>query len=355
MTSVKHLMLFLFKEGIFINILVFVFIILSVTEILLGISFTESGKITSKFIGDIIFLNSIHIGFTFILLFELRPFQLWKRQYNQSKLFLEYKMILFFVLSFLVLVFLFFTPPHIFNFKDHKIFYNIGMLFFFLYAYYHTVKQHLGLFLEENHTNYYLDKISRNKMNQLDHIFFKCFILISWTYVLIEQFPYFSINRNHVQLSYFLCFIFYILLLYIIFERQILRKKLILLPRLLIYPLLPHSVFATTALASIHGMEYFFVFRRLFLHEEISLRKIFYSLGFLFFMIATMLSLMTNDFFLSLLNIKTLDTFSGFYKIILATFIVFSFLHYWLDGKIFKMRDPLVRKYIAPVMFKSSS
>ena len=69
----------LFTETTFINIIAFCFIALSIIEIFFGIQFTESEKVLPRFIKDIVFLNAIHLGFSFILIFDTIPFLNWRK------------------------------------------------------------------------------------------------------------------------------------------------------------------------------------------------------------------------------------------------------------------------------------
>ena len=322
------------KDTTFINILAFLFISLSITEVLSGITFTASGRRVAHFVENIIFLNTCHIGFSFFLLFEMKPFQLWRNEQNtRSNFLLEYKLI-----SLFVLFALFFIVGQ--TYPKFVIFIAIA------YSYFHVLKQHLGLFLESNYTNNHLNKTSEKKMRQLDHMFFNTFIFITWAWIFLDYwFSY--LNVAYAQLSYLLCLLFYISYILITFGGKVLKTKLTFLPRILIYPLLPtHSIIAFTALGSIHGIEYFFVSKRLFTKPK----KVFYSFGFLLFLIIITLCLLHSERGLfGLLNIQFPKPYNESVLIAVQSFV---FLHYWLDGQIFKMKDPLVRKHIAPALRK---
>ena len=128
------------------------------------------------------------------------------------------------------------------------------------------------------------------------------------------------------------------------------KSKVIFLPRLLVYPLLPISIFAATALGAIHGMEYFFVSKRFLSSEKVFSYRKFYSLGAILFIFMTILTLIYHrSGLLAVLNVQLPEPYS---KAIWICLGALSFLHYWLDGQIFKMKDPLVRRYIAPAMKK---
>ena len=208
-------------------------------------------------------------------------------------------------------------------------------------------------------------------MKYIDHTFFYTLILISFVFIILEYSLYFNKgllyqltfidgelniidNLKHpskaiLQCCYLLAICFYMLSYYILFGKKIFKNKLYFLPRLLIYPLLPSSFIAHMGWSSIHGMEYFFVTKKYFPLRKTSLFK---SLGFFLFLITAILFLVDPNWSLfGLLNIKLPESM---YKFIFPTLGACQLLHYWIDGRIFKMKDPLIREHIAPILIKDS-
>ena len=274
--KIKLLFKMLSGEAILINVLTFSFVILSIVEIFFSVQFTEQEKVFSRFIANIVFLNMLHIGFTFFLIFETKAFLNWKK-YSAPK----------FALSFHHKLLFLFICFWIFMFFHTNILYNIGPLLISFYAFYHGIKQHLGISLNLNHKYIQLNKMSNNFSKYFEHIFFNLLILISWTLITLKHFS--SLKQMtcfYIQCSYFLIIFFYISINYILSGKEFFRKKSHFFPRLFIFPFLPNSFLALIGWASIHGMEYLFITKKFISLKTsfISLNRILLSFGFICFL-----------------------------------------------------------------------
>ncbi|MCY4512144.1 MAG: hypothetical protein OXB86_00485 [Bdellovibrionales bacterium] len=319
---------FLLKEEI-ISFIAFAFISVSIIEILLNIQFAESEKAFPRFIANVIFLNSIHLGFTFFLIFEATPFLSWKKHLPKSMMSFHGKLVLLFV-SF-----------SIFQFFKHDMIYNIGALLVLIYATYHMIRQHLGISLILNNKYQFLNEKSKNLTRSFDHIFFATLILITWVFISLTHFSYLK-NPIYIQCGYLLVIGLYIYMNYIFFGVKFLKNKTPFYLRLFIFPLLPVSFIAWMGWLSIHGMEYFFVTKQFFSFKKIR----FFSLGFLLFIAIAFLCLISSHS--GLPAVLDIDFPKPIRKTFWVTLGACQLLHYWIDGKIFRMKDPLIRKYIAP-------
>ena len=325
----------LFKETVFINIVVFSFIALACFEIFTGMTWTAEERGKAWFFKDVVCLGLIHAGFTFFLLFELTPFKLWRTELNHQRP----RRILSFEHKLPVLYAAFFA----YYFFQKDLPYNLGITLVFSYTYYHQLKQHLGLFLEANLKNPYLNKDSATKMRRIEGVFFHSLIPIAWVYAGLFSFPF--MDFIYIQLAYIVCFAVYGISIYLIFGPKVIKSKLIYFPRLLLYPLLPVSSFAVIGIAAVHGVEYFFVSKRLISSEKSFSPKKFYSFG-AFLCLLVIIGVVLNNLII-INNVQLPDIYSRAAFGFLGGFLL---LHHYLDGKIFKMKDPLIKKHIAPAM-----
>ena len=337
-TKYRNLFRVFSTEPIFINILAFSFLILSLVEVFFSIQFTEGQEAFPRFIANIVFFNALHLGITFFLIFETEAFLNWKKHTLKSTFSFHQKLIFLFICFWL------------FQFFCKDMIYKIGTLLISFYGFYHVIKQQLGISLSFNHKSSHLNKTSNNLIRGFDHIFFNLLILISWVFISIEHFSFLRKSDYiiYVQCSFFSVVLIYIVINYIAFGRAFFNEKLYFFPRLLIYPLLPVSFLALIGWLSIHGMEYLFVTKNFISLKKKSFKKTLFSFGFLFFIIIALLSFVNQKAgFFALLDIESPEPLN---KIFWVTLGACQLLHYWVDGKIFRMKDPLVRKYIAPVL-----
>ena len=335
----KYLFKIFSTESIFINILAFSFLILSLFEIFFSVQFTKEKEGLPRFIANIVFFNSLHLGITFFLIFETEAFLNWKKHILKSTFSFHQKLIFLFICFW------------IFQFFHIDMVYNIGKLLILFYAFYHVIKQQLGISLNLNHKCSHLNKVSSNFMRSFDHTFFNLLILISWVFLSVEHFSLLKKNNYiFIQCSYLLAVFLYIVVNYAVFGKAFFKEKLCFFPRLLIYPLLPTSFLAFMGWMSIHGMEYLFVAKNFISLKEKSFQRTLFSFGFLIFLIIAFLSFVDQSSGLfAVLDLRFPEPFKKFFWVTLGAC---QLLHYWADGKIFKMKDPLVRKYIAPALNK---
>jgi hypothetical protein len=132
-------------------------------------------------------------------------------------------------------------------------------------------------------------------------------------------------------------------------------NKTFFLWRTFLLPLLRYSTIAEVGFISVHGVEYFFVFQKMISRSRVKTILTRFMIGQMVLIIAGLcaLHLLTYPFF------KDLVTPLGFgdavITLLLSISVTFVFLHYYLDGLMFRMRRPEVREHILPLLVTNDS
>lgn len=319
-----------------ILIVAYFFSALFALELLLAPSIGSYEKSLIFFMTNIVFLNSIHIGFSFYIFFSSQTLRTWRSAYNKnSSLTIEKKLILVWAIAFASQIFIAATLE--------AIHFWVKALISF-YSFYHVGKQFLGLLLKENHTNLKLCKNKTlNKINLFDHRITN--ILLGITLIQTVDFFVFKNNLNTIYISSIVgltsILVWHIYSILILSDQNI-RYRYLFLFRYALFPLSPLSFSAAAGMSSIHGIEYYCVTHNI-VHNEKKSKG--FSSGMIAFIFIVFLCLMSGRSGIPALISFDLGTIGTFFWTTLGAFQV---THYWFDGQLFKMKNSASRNIIAP-------
>lgn len=309
---------------------------------------SSNGKVYWRFFANVIMLNSLHVAMTFIFMAMLPDFRSWySQEYYSSRVSPILQWFLFFVFIFIMQLL-----ERTEDFSP-SVYIKIVLL---SYAIFHTSRQNLGLSILINRKRL---KVSSEKIVKLENFERKLvWIVVVCTIfpVATSSIPWLSFGIETAMIRGGCALIMCVSVLHLVCSTAlVLRKKsatkVIFLMRYLIYPLSLYSFLGIVGVGIMHGVEYLFVVHHLMSRAS---KKNFiidfatYSSVFLF-VIVFWLSLMGTrsgiaQFFISE---ELLGFIYGKYSSVLLGSIVF--LHYHIDGKIFKFSQPGVRKNILPL------
>lgn len=137
------------------------------------------------------------------------------------------------------------------------------------------------------------------------------------------------------------------------------RNRLIYLSRLFYFPLTSFWFTAALAFRVLHGVEYLFVYRKILAQSKKSLflsRRALIGYSFLFFFIAVGLwtfSTVRSEGFLWLFPQD--GKIPMWLRIMAALSVTRLYTHYYLDRQLFRMRDPITKKWIGRLVGDSRS
>jgi hypothetical protein len=153
------------------------------------------------------------------------------------------------------------------------------------------------------------------------------------------------IMRSQLVLLFFLLAVLFVVAARNIPAACTAERRLFLL-RLAMYPLAPMSVAARFAIPANHGIEYLFVSEKMLNnteHEQV--RRKLWVTGALTLGLGTTMGVVAylqfHHFFESLTN---------WYQLTTASLSAFAGMHYYLDGELFRMRSPVSRLEMAPLL-----
>lgn len=329
-------------------VLPFFFIILAILEVCGSWHVPNSHQRYWIFTSNILFLNSIHVGFTFMILSALPLAQAW-RQENQSSF--------FFIAPSLSLFILFFVFSWFFSKEDDAIGLILALMYRF-FGFYHLIKQSLGISLlydrnfekqEKRSNDSSFEKIVFSGLIAVT--FFRCFTEFS------NEYSWWSENANSI-LIHLLTFSLLSLVL-LLFANKLIRHsetrliKWIFLCRLFLLPLSMVSFLGLIGLVATHGVEYAFIIRKMSLSSGIELSS--YLQGFSLVALFTVVTLSLVSTHSGLLSFWVVDGFKGsfLHKLAWVTFSSITFIHYYIDGILFRFKNSWVRENIGPLLIDS--
>jgi hypothetical protein len=301
-----------------------------------------------SFITAYLFFDSTHVLFTFIFLFTLpeaknlfRDSLKSRRTWIFTSLFLCVFLPLFFVL------------------KRHNFIgpWAVDILFtipLFLFAR-HSIRQIFGISMLYNvQAQYFLDRSERERIASVEKRERKLlgFFVAAWVlYVFCKQtsLKVFHLESIPLYAALFLLGIFFCMLTQ--YRGVLWRNKKIYLVRLLLFPLAFFSPLGMMGVAAVHGTEYLFVVWNLISKSVIGRKRLLMSLlpitATLILAPRVLQDFSETDFYTA----KFYENWSHLSKeIIFVVYMTVQYLHYYVDGLLFRLKDPLVQKHMGPLL-----
>jgi hypothetical protein len=324
----------------------FLILILVLAEISLAIKFSALGKNVLFFLANIIFLNTIHFIFTFHLAFTVPAYrEVLRKNYGRLGL-----VALFFIgIMFIALRAI---EPHLAG--------NFGLivsLCTFLFAAHHGIKQSFGISLVYNNIARRENSLSQKELNLLEsyerrerrYIYILLgltalnFVLTAWLDLSSKS----VIILSCVLAAATILISSHIISLYWNLGSGRFRVKSVFLTRFLLLAPTYFSVTAGIGLSAIHGMEYFYFYRRIRGHTKSESRS---APLFLKGVVALLAILVLVGAFLTPTNGGVPGLLGWDYlseniwiRIAIITTSGLGLFHFYLDAILFAMKRPDIR------------
>ena len=313
-----------------------------------------------EFLAAIVFLNGIHIIFTFYMIVNSRDGQEWFRNVFFSKSGGSNRFYLF-LLPILIFVsaasFSSWEPPEELFFLGS----DSNALLWLLFPIFHSFTQSMGLSLNYNYRGLKEEKnvLRRSSIKKEKNLYKAFMFLILFSCLVVGKHGFLSKELLNQNLAKALCCSFLILLIPLTLyslrtcERSSSNEKLIFQLRYFLYPLSFVSVYGFVGIGAVHGIEYFFVWRKIKSNDtsRIARRKrVEWAVLLLLFLVCLM-NPSTGVFSLDLhLRSWLLENFSVIATISLLVDVVVTLVHYYLDHELFKMKNIHSLKWMAPLI-----
>ncbi len=344
----------MFKKAIFtrksemINLLFpMIFFILMVIEYFYNINYLYTfSRQQNAFLTNIIFLNITHNAFTLILLTSTLPLYKWIDHHGGQETFWRKQVLIFSTMILFFGLLIYFSHQYRFVFF-------VFVLINFLFAAHHALSQTFGLSLlytidlPRDALFYKAEKIERFLFSTLMFS-----VLLSGSfYIMVSSrlfdFPL-SMVQSFVKYSIWIKFLLALMLVihpFYFFKKDYLGKSFFNL-RYLIWPFTIISTTAIFATTSIHGIEYGLVTRKMIKND--SLRRPI--LAFMLIAAVIVFAVIRID---NYEKIRSGQYLAPWLILISSVSVAFSFLHYYLDRRLFKMRHQINRETVGLLLFNN--
>ncbi len=296
------------------------------------------------------FGSATHTGLTYGMLLCIPGFQNWTHEKMRSQFFnLKFLLVISFFL-FLLISFYFlniFSGPN--DFLIPKMLLEI---FWVSYPIYHAMRQVYGIVVM-NHQQESISHQSRSREKKAFDFFsisivLQAILVVLSRHTLIEKSAYKSMSL--VLGGFFFC-----LVTAIIVCSNLRSWRSLFLFRLFLYPLAFHSTVAGLGIIATHGYEYFSVSGEIFRRSSVKVKSNSKSKFAIFvvLILTSLFALSPRYGLVGLMNLMTLPLANWRREIEVATGFC-AFTHYYLDSILFKMKDPLSRTFIGPLLVSQS-
>ena len=296
-----------------------------------------------RFIADILFFNGIHVAFTFALLFILPQHRQWFRLASKQR---HIPLGVSYIFIFLSIFFIYWNLSELS--PAVAIVTNILIV---LYALNHGVSQHMGI-------SFLFYPPRNNQERKKERWVFKGILITA----LIEGFFRYTYNYSVHSLFPVGAFIgiilstaaiFYLCIKSLLSNSDVKKEKFIFTLRLLFFPLSFWSYFARIGYAVAHGLEYFHI-SNLQLKQSQNPKDTGNLIGVLVGVALALIiigcALVNRKFGLGVFFLNSEQPEPLWHKIVWTTFLSFNFLHYYIDGQIYRMRTKATQEYILPLL-----
>lgn len=326
----------------------FILFILIALEILLDLKFNTAERKFSNFIADILFFDTTHAVLTFLLILFVPEVSGWKEKVSQKGTFLKFGIGIF---IFWLILFLFQ------RFNDSGVIFTIVSTITVFYPVYHCIAQVRGIsftyntiFLKNQQGIENKDSILRSYRYEKwvgNLLVFTISLKLILSFLQMEK--GFKIGNYGVLVDILnVSLILLLLFLFLSLPKQLRIKKIIFNSRILIFLFVPSSFIAKIGYQINHGTEYVSIVDKMIENSSISSanrRKLIY------FFLTAIIVLSTLAYPQFILNPNFFGSSSeSIFKIFLAMRAANTYTHYFFDGLLFKMKNPITRERIAPLL-----
>lgn len=298
---------------------------------------------------EIILGGAGHTGLSWLLLTMLPE----GRGLLESKNFSLSRLLVISSVLFLFLAGLFCLPPA----SIHKPIITAFFFFDWCYVYHHSIAQTMGLsFVYSYRLN--SDPNLRSKIERTHRNQKRAYILLYLFSIMpginyILGVPFFGT----IPFRIFGFLITLLLVLYIYYTNSKLpfdqRNKMVFLTRLFLFPLSFFSIIAAVGYRALHGIEYVFIYRKLFANSKGPRPPrgvfAFTSLALFGTMSAIALFSMNAADGVGMYFIVG-DSLPTWFRLLCAAATTRSYMHFYLDRLMFRMRDSAVSEWIRPLI-----
>jgi|GEM_PF-5751135 len=332
----------------------FFFIPLLFIEITTSHRWVSSELDLGVFLTKMVFLNGIHVIFTFPMLFLLPELRNWLGA-KSKKSYVSLPTHFFAIFSLFAILNLFFPNQNSQNVA------SVGpwLVVFCLVVYrrYHIAAQTVGLSLIYNRKiekNWTLSPVERSQVGRTDkwerrlaYFAFAMMIFYRMGLPATSAHPFGSAKWIFSALSFGATFCNLMLIWRLPYAKQ--SNKFYFALRYLFIPLSCYSTVAIWAYEAHHGIEYLFLSQKMVSNSSAQANKRLLpwlgALGVIAIYTVAML------FGLRQSSVLLADYFNPRWFSFIALFTVTtSYLHYYIDGFLFRMRDPVTRRYVLPLL-----
>jgi hypothetical protein len=339
------------KENFFSTIISIIFLLICTYDIFLFP--LPKSSLYWNFLANIIFLNSIHIAFTFMMIASLPELKTWLRLENRNRHIVLNGIVLFAAL--------WLGQWWLRNPQGFGIFSILLKIFWIFLPFYHIVRQTYGI--SSLYSERLIDispadtKMRLKHLKKIERSIFDIFLYLSFiaiTCIAISD----ENKQKSVMLDYaiylisgvFVILVIYLLKLNSTKDLPAQPGKILFLLRLLLYPFAFLTPLGFIGLASVHGIEYASIFRKMSINSRGSILNYLKAPALLFFVPIFLLCLVSNrSGVLGLVSDGNLIE-PNLSKIFSTTVGALSFVHYYFDGLIFKFKNSSSRGLISPLL-----
>ncbi len=297
---------------------------------------------------SIVFFNQIHVYFTFALILFNPAAKSWLKDRESE--------IPYFHVRWLFVFFFIFA----FTLVGQR---NLGSLYggmhvkhfvlsvFFLMGMHHSYAQDYGISmlynrqLESRHSLLPSQKIKVRRLEQMEKSLIFTMMWTQFLFVLFKQLPRWSTTLNQMSLGICLLCALGLILISTRYPHSTSSNKTYFMMRFLFYPFIFVSFACASARAALHGAEYYFVYNKIASPKG----RLQISPAIAFVAAGTVLILFNDDMLgwmppRGFLHREAISSITTPLALAAAT------LHYHFDALLFKMKSPVNRKHILPLL-----
>ncbi len=282
-----------------------------------------------SFVTDISFMNTVHIGFTFIGLFFLKEMREWSINFAAEDRWLG---------LWLMLPFLFFGGMYA-AFYESGTFWKLSRVSLRAYGVHHAAMQSYGLFI--------LGGVNPSKTT-----FKKYFFALSAVYALALLTFEFAPKEMRPTFLYPLTAVAGLAFVIIMLKARRFKEERLFLSRLVVYPLGIVNPFAGMAISALHGTEYALTFKHMMNHSSSraelksgTRRNLGICAVFIVFAVLCLFLSRKGTFAYAASASAPLAL-----MLLWACMDSLNVLHYYFDSKLFRAKSASSRKHILPLL-----
>lgn len=300
----------------------------------------------------IIFLNQIHVYFTFAMLLFFPEIRQWtKNSITKKSNNFWIKTSVFFIFIYGAITLFIYTKPYM-------VIQNLILYFFIIYGHHHSLWQSYGL------SRMYNAKDDKRRFEIFEKRIIHFIFAVQSLRLFNRFFPKLFGSNQLIQFIDMSLLIFSLIALITLIvachrdHKLEQSNKIYFLSRYIFFILVPDAFIAALAIAAIHGVEYFFVFLKMSQNSkqvEATKKIMWIFIGFISFIALVGTSFRNNSPVLPILLKMRLSEAPIFFLVLADLTKAFSLLHYYLDGLLFQFKNEKTRQLVLPLLANKES